>query len=539
MKPSSETEAEEGVDVPAWAVPFQPWLLLATALVIVARQAFVLMWVFIEVSAVEGLRGGQPLMMTCSEIMMGKWVYACEATKGAAQAFPLMSASVAFSLTLRFMFQLRFYYHAMENKVLIKYESSIPVTDRTVLLLTLSFVCGLCHFVMDLFFPPYVTMVKLFTLISVYVIPCCLFYTLLANVCDIHKHCAPLADIVERIPDSDKVGIGEMKMVEEVHMKASVSPTNQMYEDVDTFSIHDYIDHLVVTAQKTSVYMTAEAVEGFRKQGILAGNLLAGLWPGRILLDSRLSDGPCKSFIRVMRTFSVLFILAHVVIITGLLYQTWFSASHALSYRRAPSGAIDVQNISYVNMGSGYCRDVGGNRPDGYYRVVADDDASVMKHSDTHMSHMRTRRKLRHHHLATQSEVWTYSAALCNELGWYCLGFSTSAISTHKSLVALYFRGFAHAPNNTGWTDFALDWTSGAAAINQSRISTTDGNPDYRCWAKFNGKPFFPAIAAAIVFFVHAIIILLLFQAVVEKTMLSDFMKIGLVSSHDHTESLY
>jgi len=452
---------------PEWASLFQPWSLLFNALLLATRQSFVLMWVFIELSAFSRLldSGSFSLVKHCRYSEMGVWVYPCEATKATAQSFPLVAASASLILTLRYMLQLRMYYHAFVQKRLVNFNNSIPFHDLSVQLLTVSFVFGMCHFVLDFFFPPYAASTELVRLLSVYLVPCILFYFLVLNILDIHWHFTPLATIMADGHKGSEIVRG-LEVIQERYMRAAIKKVIELYEDCDVLELESVVQDTVDHAQRLQV-LGNQGVE-HSSFGFYSGALLSGLWPGTILLDTRLHDESSRSFRKAVRTFFFIFCACHFLILGFFCHAAASSFSDAFFAREAPSGSPVLQNQTYVDMGLGYCRDEGGNRPDGFYKVM-----SMGKHQSrgvksfvvklTHKTHRtpsldmkKLDMKVDYRYPKKAGEVWRLAAMHCNDLGDSCIGFSTVDAQASEAFVTLYSGGMQFTP--LGLAGLALQW---------------------------------------------------------------------------------
>jgi len=177
-------------------------------------------------------------------------------------------------LTLRYMLQLRLYYHAIIRRSLIKFAEHLNVTDNLVIILALSLLSGLSHFVLQCFWPPYMSLHRFMDLGAMYVIPCVAFFFLVVEVSDIHKHFAPLADLI--CPDSKtgEADLGKVTVLHEHVLKLGTAKVMRSYEDKESFTFYTYFNEMLRCAEKATATMSREQlkrlthrhVSGFRSR---------------------------------------------------------------------------------------------------------------------------------------------------------------------------------------------------------------------------------------------------------------------------------
>jgi len=297
------------------------------------------------------------------------------------------------------------------------------------------------------------------------------------------------------------------------------------FEQYESFAFSDYFNKILLESKSLRATLTAGQIRVHSEQHRHIGHsrLYEGLWPGRILMDSRLSDKGSSSFLRVMRVFLVAFGLVHTIILIGLAYATFQVGSRAFYPATPPQYAVPYQNESYIRVGDGFCRDVAGLRPDGYYKILSLDHVSAQRPSRGLRKTLFQRRValalLENSPRGPLSDLWKYAADLCSD-HLNCIGFSTANKDSSQSLTGLYFKGYVDAPD--GWVDFVEDITGGSATYNASRIATSDGNIDYACWRKFQSSRHYPEIAAACVYLLHALAVIHVVWSVMRKILKLD-----------------
>lgn len=516
MTDSIEEGDEDEEYVATWETDYQPWALLLKAMVNSGKQAFVLFWVVYEVSIFSFRQTSQTgtLVMYCSADTMGNWVYLCAITHAGIIAFPLFAASVSLTLTTRYILQLRLYYHALRKSSLISFRSYNLTQDNLFRLLALSFSLGITHFVMDFFFPPYFTNQKIINIVISYLLPCMYFYSLLIQICNVQQHVVPVAELFDQDHIYAKELLGNARILHEHHLKTSVANARYaLLNQNDTSNearkeptVDNYLDLVMTSAARKSAAW--EEVEHHSRHighiGVMSGQLLSGLWPAQVLLDSCLVDDASVSFRKVMKVFGVLYVVSHAWILTILSTATVWEFHTYLAPEVATQNSVLHDGHYYIRMGPGFCTDSGGTRPDGYYKILG----TALNHTRLQFWQKKSNSKAilgRDLIKPTDNEdsPWRQAADHCSSRN-SCIGFATQE-QQDRAMVAVYFKGAVDAPRS--WTNYAMDVSGKASKYSASNIVASDGFEHMACWKKWEKESKLHALAAGFTFLFHILLI--------------------------------
>lgn len=377
----------------AWARAYSPWRLFMDAMLLIGKQAAVLIFTYWMVCPFNPVN--RQVLMACKEDVMGWWAYPCEGTKACVRSFPLLGASMAMIIAGRFILQRRMYYHLLARRALLDFAPYNFARDKVMIIIGLSFCVSCLHFVMDMCFPPYVTLDKLARIAVIYITPCCVFFVLFDSLCDVERHLVPLPKFYEEDPAWAKGHLHNSALYSETSIKKSADIA---LEDLraatasgdGTYTLDDLLQRTLNAAEvhrgrmSAASYGTASLAENATRwrravtHDLSAGTVFKGLWPGRILLDGNLSDEASKEFRRVGKTFMILFMIVQVITLMVLGYNGLKEAMDTMpeSVTRAQRLAIhellELEGAYYEVFGDGYCRDEGMNRPDGYWKELDD-----------------------------------------------------------------------------------------------------------------------------------------------------------------------
>jgi len=363
---SGLSQARQNVDVPDWARPFQPWKLIQVAGTRVGQQAAVLMFLFWEVCSWNTHH--HLVLMNCRRDVLGWWVYSCEGTKAFARCFPLFAASMAMIVTGRYILQFRIYYHFLLKNVLLDFTNHDIKKDLVLMLVLLCFLCAIMHFTLDFFFPPYVTLEKLTTVVTVYFLPCCVFFLLWREASDVEWHMMPLPKLVEDDPQWATEHLGKSRKYLDTSIKHNFKQAerNLYYQKPDhMFELDELLDEIIRISHPATSNFEEEPDHGETKHGI--HGLWKALWPGQILLNPYLKDEDSKNFSRAFKLFVTVFIVVQFVLLFAFAVSAVQEARDAVP-GGIPHDAFYAGGEAFEQLGyNGYCRDEGQHRPPGYF----------------------------------------------------------------------------------------------------------------------------------------------------------------------------
>lgn len=373
---SSPADINEA-DRQEWARDFQPWKLLSVAASRVGKQAAILLFLFYEICSWN--TKNHLILMNCRRDVLGWWVYSCEGTKAFARCFPLFAASMAMIVTGRYILQYRMYYHFLLKKVLLDYTNHDIKRDLVMILVIICFSFSCLHFMLDFFFPPYVTVDKMAMVLTTYFLPCAVFFLLWKEASDVEWRLMPLPKFVEEDPQWARQHIAESQKYLDTSIKHNFKKAyRKLYHEKEDhrFELDELLDEIIILSQPAESHFSAEPDhhDGEVKHGL--HGLYKGLWPGRILLNPYLKDEPSKKFKKAFMVFAALFIVIQSALIialtTSAVHEAMDAVPGGVPHDAFYAGECTSEGCSgeqaFERLGfSGYCRDEGQHRPPGYF----------------------------------------------------------------------------------------------------------------------------------------------------------------------------
>merc|ERR1719316_272755 len=170
------------------------------------------------------------------------------------------------------------------NRVLLDFTNYEIKKDFLLLLVFLGFLCSCSHFVLEIFFPPYLTVEKLSMIATVYLAPCGIFFLLMREASDVEWGLMPLPKLVEPDPAWAKQHIAQCHNLSDsaIRKKIKAAVTNLYNAKEDhRFELDELIHEIVRICQGSN--------DGQDNEDGTHG-LYKGMWPGRILLSPYLKD---------------------------------------------------------------------------------------------------------------------------------------------------------------------------------------------------------------------------------------------------------
>lgn len=308
------------------------------------------------------------ITMYCSFEHLGNAAYLCEGTKAFARCFPLLAASISFVVVARFVLQSRLYYIFLMKKVLIDFHNWRIWKDFSAVLLAICFLLAMMHFVLDFCYPPYLlNSPEKITKISMFVGPCLVFFAVFERGCNIERQLVTLNQFYEDDVAGARQHLQDAQVCKESAIKVAIK---QFMENMETRTDDEFhLDHVIQTmadsyklgqAADETVHVVASS--GSFRSRIQKAGLFRGLWPGRFLLDKRLTDEASTTFRRMVRVFLVIFGIVQLAILQLLLTSVCDEVNDV--FRWVPSiTTLTIAGEHYNYVGQGYCRDAGMEQP--------------------------------------------------------------------------------------------------------------------------------------------------------------------------------
>jgi len=365
MKDSSSFSSKDSSEPAAhisWAKEYQPWLLFARAMALVGKQVGPLMlayWKICEWNPQHYL-----VTMHCASETFGMLAYPCEGTKAFARCFPLLAISVSLIVTGRFILQSRIYYHLLTKRAILDFQNYKLMHDPAVLLLAFCFAMGSLHFVLDIFYPPYlVNHLDKINNIAGFALPCVVFFVVFESGCNIEKHLVTLNKFYEDDADWAQEQLDGSKFFsEELIRKSAQAVQDRLQSNDDDFTLDSLLDETIRGTTVSHGHLTESNAQHSGK-----ADLFTGLWPGGILLARGLTDSASKRFRVSMGAFMGTFAALHLVVLVLLVASAIVEFQEVRPNYRPPD-ALVVDGEGYISLGTGYCRDDSMQRPDCYWK---------------------------------------------------------------------------------------------------------------------------------------------------------------------------
>jgi len=431
-----------------WAREYKPWRLLQVGGSLLGGQIAILFFLWYEVSPLSNRH--HEILMNCRRDVLGWVVYPCEGSVAFARGFPLMAASMALIVTGRYILQFRIYFHFLLRSAIIDFTNHEIKKDLALIQTLVCFLLAVSAFILDLLFPPYVTMDKMMNITTAYFFPCIVFFLLWKNAQDVEWHLLPLSKFVEHDPQWAKGHIYACEKYLDTSIKHNFNPAQKKiyHEKPDhTFELDDLLDEIITISRPANSHWREEPDHGDIKHGVHSIHDFHGLWPGHILLNPHLKDAESKRFRNAFMAFVAMFLVLQLGILAALTMSAVLKANDAQS-RGIPHDAFYVGGRAFEQLGqSGYCRAEGQHRPPGYFIKIEDLDD---QHDGTNVALLPQTafRHVKKSHAQVDINVVEKERNLCahecaaNE---YCNGFALD-----PDLCSIYLSKEMEAPS--GWS---------------------------------------------------------------------------------------
>lgn len=298
-----------------WVQRSQPWALLGKVLVEVGKIVLTLLILY------YALLTQKEHLMACDRRrgLNGVVVFACEYTKAYLRAFPLLALNVALLVALRTLLQTRIYYGLLRARGLLDFVNGKQLVDPLLWLLVLSLGHGCIHFLLKM--TVYDTMFDMAEYKEVarrFVLPSMLFMVFFYKSGDVEQTLVPLNKYMDQGFDWARNEISQMTYLDERVVRREVINNDiagdcraTMVEQVYASIIGHYAQARLAVPPHELVTSRWSAWTDWAK----------GMWPAKVLLDSRLEDPGSKSFRCVFYcSFCVCFVI-EVMTFLAFLYQ--------------------------------------------------------------------------------------------------------------------------------------------------------------------------------------------------------------------------
>jgi len=474
---SSKSTVTSTADHP-WAHKYKPWRLLQDGGALLGGQIAALFFLWYEISPFNNYHHN--VLMNCNRDVLGWVVYPCEASVAFARCFPLMASSMALIVTGRYILQFRIYFHFLLREAIIDFTNHAIRDDLALMQTLFFFVCALTHFIMDVLFPPYVTLDKVCLIMTSYFLPCIVFFLLWKDSADVEWHLLPLSKIVEYDPQWAKGHISRCEKYLDTSLKHNfILAEKKLFDEKPDhkFEIDEFVDEIIKISRPANSYFKDEPDHGDIKHGKHPLHHFKGLWPGPILLNPHLKDEESKSFRNAFMSFVAVFIVLQLGILTALTTSAVSEAIDAQSHG-IPHDAFFVGGRAFEQLGqSGYCRAEGQHRPPGYFTRIdqlVDTPALLLQTAFRHVKRPQV-------DIQVVEEERNLCAHQCAATE-YCIGFAMD-----PDLCSIYLSKEMEAPS--GWSTLRSIHRTSKAAEKLSRdenfkwdIVTTDGSTRALCF---------------------------------------------------------
>lgn len=471
-----------------WAQNFKSWSLVAAALLRVGKQAAVLVFLFYQTCSFNSTH--HLILGSCRREILGLWVYPCEATKAMTRSFPLFAASLAMIVTGRYILHHRIFYQLLMKKVLLDFTNYDIKKDLVIMVMFLGFLGSLLHFALESFFPPYLTLDKLTTIATMYLLPCIIFFLLMREASDVEWSMLPLPKFVESDPPWAKRHIAQCQNLTDNNVRRHILPSvRKLYHAKadHMFEVDELLDEIIRASQRSVSGLTDD--EDFADEGL--HGFYKGMWPGRIFLNPHLRPTRFRKAFMTFTAMVLMFQFCIVVALATCAIQEGFDAvPGGISNEAFYVGGVAFESVDV----QGYCRDEDLRRPPGYFRTI---ESMTSRHHGTKASLV-----MQSHSLMLRGRVEgdqeeqgrSLCAHHCAER-YKCIG-----LAMDRDFCTIYLIDESTTP--TGWTTLT-DHIEKASQYKQWTIIKTDQSLKTECFVKLEIEEQPEKFVASLVYLVH------------------------------------
>jgi hypothetical protein len=433
----------------------------------------------------------------------------------------LFAASTALIVTGRYILQFRIYYHFLLRNAILDFTNHEIRKDIALIQTVVCFLLALSAFVLDFWFPPYVTTHKMMRIMTSYLMPCIVFFLLWKDASDIEYHLLSLSKFVENDPEWAKEHISMCDKYLDTSIKHNFKLAQKKLYDQKPdhrFELDELLDEIITISRPADGHFEDEPDHGDIKHGI--HDFYKGLWPGRILLNPRLKDEESKKFRNAFLAFVAMFMVLQIGLLVALTMSAFYKAIDAQPHGVA-NDAVLVGHRSFEQLGlCGYCRAEGEHRPPGYFttiqELIAKDMVADYEHDGRNAALLPQTafRRVRRAHAQVNIDV--HERNLCAHhcaANKYCNGFAID-----PDLCNIYLSKEMPAPS--GWTSLREihRMTTVEELLNNDEVLSsgvknwaivaTDGSKLASCYTKLTKQAEPQKYVASVVYVCHILVIL-------------------------------
>lgn len=301
----------------------------------------------------------QNLLMSCDTRRVGMTVAVmCEYTKAHVRCFPLLAIVVSLIVASRMLLCHRIYYKMLKHKSILDFDPVKPYQDLLYFVLSVSAVSAFLHFVLELselFWHPldadilkhYASILKnsglgvsptgydkylldlIHRMASLYVFPSMIFLGFLWQAYDVEDSLLPLTKYFEEDPQRARHALSNVQFLDE-----SVAAQVVKNKKIEKFlsdskcckgdNIFTLFVQLCEFYSKSGHTCNLSVHDVFLKYSYV--HLISAMWPGRLLLDHRLTDNGSVRFRFWWFAAGILSVVTETLIVALLVKQLWTDA---------------------------------------------------------------------------------------------------------------------------------------------------------------------------------------------------------------------
>lgn len=306
-----------------WEKSASPMKLLTSVGISVGKNLVALLLLFWQ------LFKQRTFLMNCDRRVIGNWTYPCEYTKAYIRCFPLLASIVVLVIAGRQLLQRRLYYGLLKRGALLDFHNTKAWHDPLFFILTLSFLHGIAHFVLDLFVQEGTSMsdlipgapaqsesqVELQNMVKHFVLPSVVFFAFLVSSYDLESQLLPISKYFEENPSHARQTAARMPFLDELEVQQVIPKLSLKTSDEKTTLDAVYREIIERTPEL--------AFDSIAKSSGMHWHLVNTLWPSKILLDPRLTCAESREFWWVLLCTSVISSVTFVLVFAYFCYQVW------------------------------------------------------------------------------------------------------------------------------------------------------------------------------------------------------------------------
>lgn len=299
------------------------------------------------------------LLMSCDSRKTGMTVAVlCEYTKAYVRCFPLLAIVVSLIVASRMLLCQRMYYKVLKKGAILDFHKFKPLKDQLYLALCWSAGNAFMHFVLELSISHPITpasilklgitekalMAEIHKVASLYVLPSLVFLGFLYASYDEEARLLPLSKYFEENPALARKALADMHFLPE-HVAARVVRRHEVkWKDANgNYHTSDEIFTLFIKQCKTYKGSSSETMAEGALEQYSHIHLIAGMWPGRLLLDDRLADDGSYYFRIYWFAATAVGMSIMMAICALFAYTSWNEVHDIQSGQKSDLAALIVQ----------------------------------------------------------------------------------------------------------------------------------------------------------------------------------------------------